>query len=72
MAKIWPFIAKTWSSHGPQNWILVNLIQSAQACSMPNFTIIVYTVAPSHGKGQNIALLWTKHGPHMILKSRSS
>ena len=29
---------------------------------------LVYPVAPFPRNGQNIALLWPKHGPHVILQ----
>ena len=32
----------------------------------------VYHVAPYPRNGQNIALLWPKHGPHMVLQMASS
>ena len=58
-----PFMAKTWSSHGPSNWFFLNLNLSAHGFSMPNFTLLVYPVDPFPRNGQNMALLRPKHGP---------
>merc|ERR1712081_49169 len=46
MAKISPFMAKTWSSHGPSNWFFLNHHQCAQGCSMPHFTILGVSHCP--------------------------
>ena len=40
MAKYVPFMAKTWSSHGPSNWFFLNLNQCAKGNSMPNFRVL--------------------------------
>ena len=48
MAKNDPFMAQTWSSHGPSNWFFMTHNQCAQGCSIPNFTILgwVYPIDP--------------------------
>ena len=46
MAKIWPFVAKTWSSHGPSNRFFLSLNHCAQGCSMPNFTLLGLYYSP--------------------------
>ena len=46
MAKYGPFMAKTWSSHGPSNWFFLNHNQCAPGCSMPNFTILGVSNSP--------------------------
>merc|ERR1711954_349399 len=38
--KYGPFMAKTWSSHGPSNWFFLNHNQYAPGCSMSNFTTL--------------------------------
>ena len=70
--KYGPFMAKTWSSHGPSNWFFLNLNHCAQGCSLPNFTLLGVSCNPFHRNGQNMALLWAKHGPHMVLQIGSS
>ena len=52
----WPFMAKTWSLHGPQNCFYLNLNQYDQGCSMPLTHCWVYPVAPFPRNGKNIAL----------------
>ena len=69
--KYGPFIAKTLSSHGPSNWFFLNLNvpRDVQCQISPCW---VYHVAPVPRNGQNMALLWQKHGLHMVLKFGSS
>merc|ERR1711954_446986 len=59
-------MAQTWSSHDLLSWVFLNLNQCANGCSKPNFTL--NPVAPFPRNGQNMALLWPKHGCHIILK----
>ena len=40
MAKILPFMAKTWSSHGPSNLFFLNQHYYAQGFPKSNFTIL--------------------------------
>ena len=71
MAKICPFMAKTWSSHDPSIWILlVTLIDSSLiliivprdlSCQISH--CVVYPLALFPRNGKNMALLWPKHGP---------
>ena len=56
MAKIWPFMANTWSSNGPQNWFFLNLNHCTQGCSMPNFTLLGVSCSP-------LSYKWPKYGP---------
>ena len=44
--KYGPFIAKTWSSHGPSIWFFLNINQCAQGCSLPNFTLLGVSCSP--------------------------
>ena len=46
MAKICPFMAKTWSSYGPSNWFFLNHNQWAPGCLRPNFTILDVSLSP--------------------------
>ena len=67
MAQNGPFMAKTWSSHGPLNGFFLNHNLCAQGCSMPNFTILGVSHSPLFSKNnQNMALLWPKNGPHLV------
>merc|ERR1711954_239287 len=50
----------------------LNLNHCAPICSMPNFTLLGLSCSPFSRNGQNMALLWTKHGPHMVLQIGSS
>merc|ERR1712082_154106 len=50
----------------------LNLNHCAQRCSMPNFTLLGLFCSPLPRNGQNMALLWPKHGPHMVLQIGSS
>ena len=61
-------MAKTWSLHGPWHWFFLNRNQYAQACSMPNITLLGVSCTPFWRHGQNMALLRQKHGPRIILK----
>ena len=61
-------MAQTLSSHGPSNWFFLNLIQCAKECSEPNFMLLAVFCSPFPRNGQNVVLLWPKHGPHIILK----
>ena len=70
--KIWPFIAKTWSSQGPSNGFFLNLNQCPKGCSMPNFTLLAKSCSPLPRNDQNMALLMPKHGPQMVLQVGSS
>ena len=65
-------MAKIWSSHYPSNWFFLNLNHCAQGCSMPNFTFLGVSCSPFPRNGQNMALLWPKYGPHMVLQIGSS
>ena len=62
-----PFMAKTWTSHGPSHCFFLNHNQYAQGCSMPNFTIL--GVSHSHFSykwpkcGPFMAKTWSLHGP---------
>ena len=72
LSKKWPqcchFMTQTWSSPGPSNEFFLNLNQCTQGCSMPNLTILCVSHSPLFPRnGQKMALLWPKHGPHMVL-----
>merc|ERR1712082_167714 len=57
--KYGPFMAKTWSSHGPTNWFFLTQNQCARGCSMPNFIIL----GVSHGPlFLEIAKIWPLYG----------
>ena len=72
-SKYGPFMAKTWSSHGPSNLFFLNDNQRAQGCSITNFTILGVSHSPTFLRYvQNMALLWPKYGPHMVLQIGSS
>ena len=51
------------------SWILINVIRDVP-CQISHFW--VYPVSPFPRNGQNMALLWPKHGPHMVLLIGSS
>ena len=72
MAKIWPYYGQKWSSHGPSNWFFLNHNHCALGCSMQNFTLLSGSCSPHPRNGQNMALLWPKHGPHVVLQVGSS
>ena len=122
LSQEWKNMAPLWPKHGPHMFLqtsFLNLIQCAQQCSMPNFTILgplfleMAKIWPFYGQnmvltlsfklslpesysmcpgmlyakfnnfgcipqspfprnGQNMALLWSKHGPHMVLQNGSS
>ena len=72
IVKIWPFMAKTWSLNGPSNWFFLNLHHYAQGCSMLNFTLLGVSSSRLFRNCQNMALLWPKHGPNMVLQIGSS
>ena len=60
-----PFMAQTWSSHGPSNGFVLNLNQCAKGCSMLNFTIL----DQSHSAlFLEMAKIWRKHGLNMVLQ----
>merc|ERR1712081_42090 len=67
LAKIWPFMAKTWSSHGPSNWLFLNHNHCTQGSSMPNFTILGVSHSPLFLEmakyGPFMAKTWSSHGP---------
>ena len=65
-------MTKTRISHGPPNWIFMNLNHCVQGCSMLNFTLLGLSCSPFPRNGWNITLLWPKDGPHMVLKIGSS
>ena len=44
--QIGPFMAKTWPSHGPSNWISLNLNHCEQGCPMPNFILLHLSCSP--------------------------
>ena len=58
MAQNGPFMAKTWSSHCPSNWFLLNHNQCSQGWSIPNFTILGVSHSP-------LLLEMAKYGPFM-------
>ena len=69
-AKIWLYMAKTWSSQCSQNWFLLNLDQCAQGCSMQNFTLLGVSLSPLSQKWPKYGHLrpfraktWSSHGP---------
>ena len=68
LCQIWPFYGVTWSSNGPTNGFFLILNQCAKGCSMPNFTLLGVSCSPFPKYGQNMALLWPKLGPHMVLQ----
>ena len=72
MAKIWPFMSKSWSSHGPSNLFSGILINMPRDVPYPISYCWVYPVAPFSRKGKNMALLWPKDGPYMVLQICSS
>ena len=67
MAKIWPFMAKTWSSYGPSKYFFLNYNQCAQGCSLANFTILCVSHSPLYLEmakicpfyGQSMVLTWS-------------
>merc|ERR1711954_604677 len=64
LAKIWPFLSKTWSSHGPSNWFFLIYNQCAQGCCMPNFIIL----GVSHSSlSLKMAKIWPFYGRNMVL-----
>ena len=65
-------MAKTWSSHGPSNgssWILINVPRNLRCQISPCW---LNPVAPFPWNCQNMALLWPKHGAHMVLQVGST
>ena len=64
MAKIWPFMAKTWSSHCPSNWLLLNHNQISQGWSMSNFIILGVSHSPLF---LEMAKIWPLYGQNMVL-----
>ena len=70
--KYGPFMAKTWLSYDTTTWFILNLNQCAQRYSMPNFILLGVSCSPLSRNGQNMALLWPKNGPHMVLPIGSS
>ena len=53
----------------------MNPNQLAQGCSMPNFRFLASILTDIFNfprNGQNMGLLWLKHGPHMVLQIVSS
>ena len=62
--KYGPFMAKTWSSHGPSYWFFLNHNQCAQGCSMPNFTILGVSHSPLF---LEMAKIWPFCGQNMVL-----
>ena len=34
-------MAQTWASHGPSNWLFLNLNYMVQGCYMPNLRVLV-------------------------------
>ena len=58
--------------YGPSNGFFLNLNQCAKGCSMPNFTFLAKSCSPIPRNAHNVALLWPKHGPHMVLQMGSS
>ena len=59
-----PFMAKTWSSHGPSNWFFLNHNQCAQGCSMSNFTILGVS---HHPLFLEMAKIWPFYGQKLFL-----
>merc|ERR1711954_27216 len=58
--KYGPFMAKTWSSHGPSNWFFLNHNLCARGWSIQNFTIM----GVSHSTlFLEMAKIWSSHGP---------
>ena len=62
--KYGPFVAKTWSSHGPSNCFFLNHNQCAQGCSMPNFTNLGVSHCPLF---LEMAKIWPFYGQNMVL-----
>ena len=62
--KYGPFMAKTWSSHGPLNQLFLNHNQCAQGCSMPNFTILDVSHSPLF---LEMVEIWPFYGQKMVL-----
>merc|ERR1712082_167582 len=62
--KYGPFMAKTWPSHGPSNWIFLNHNQCAPGCSMPNLTILGVSNSPLF---LEMAQIWPFYGQNMVL-----
>ena len=62
--KYGPFMAKTWSSHGPSYCFFLNYNQSAQGCSVPNFTILGVSYGPLSLK---MAKIWPFYCQCMVL-----
>ena len=65
-------MAKTWFSHGPSNWFLLNhaIVRRDTPCQFLHCWL--YPVAPFSRNGQNMPFSWPKHGPHMFLLIVSS
>merc|ERR1711954_589171 len=64
MAKHGPFMAKTWSSHGPPNWFFLNHNSCSQGCFMPNFKILGVSHSPLF---LEMAKIWPFYGHNMVL-----
>ena len=65
-------MAKTWSLHSPSNWFFQILIIVPRDVPCKISHCLVYPVAPFPRNGQNMALLWPKNGPHLVLQIGSS
>ena len=65
IAKICPFMAKTWSSYGSSNWFFLNHNQCSQECSMPNFSFPGVSHSPLFLK---LAKIWPFYGKNMVLQ----
>merc|ERR1712082_30037 len=64
MAKIWPFMAKSCSSHGPSNWFFLNHNQCAQGGSMPIYIFLDVSHSPLF---LEMAKNWPFYGQNMVL-----
>ena len=51
------------------SWLIINVPRDAP-CQISQFS--VYPMVPFSQNGQNMAPLWPKHGPHMVLQIDSS
>ena len=58
-----PFMTKTWSSHDPSNWFLLNFNQCVKGYSMLNFTLQGVSFSPF----QKTAKIWPFYGQNIFL-----